>query len=76
MGTIFINSPAPSGGLAISLHSSSEVVSVPLTVTIPPGKLSATFTIATQRVTAKQLVTITATLGQTATGAALEVSQT
>lgn len=75
IGTVNIGSPAPVGGLAISLVGSSDVVSVPLTVTIPPGKRSATFTVTTQHVNAKQQVTITAKLGETSKSAVLEVSQ-
>ncbi len=42
-GTVTINVPAPVGGLAVSLSSGSASVTVPATITIPAGTVSATF---------------------------------
>jgi dipeptidyl aminopeptidase/acylaminoacyl peptidase len=74
VGTVVITSPAPSSGLTISLLSSSDFAAVPSSVVIPSGKTTATFTITTQKVTAKQQVTIKATSLGTSKSASLEVS--
>jgi hypothetical protein len=48
-GTLVISSPAPAGGMVVTL-SSSDPVSVPANVTIPAGQTTATFTVNTRAV--------------------------
>ncbi len=64
-GTVTLGSPAPAGGVAVSLSSTLPgSASVPATVTVPAGATSASFTVTTFPVgiTTAQL---TATLGET-----------
>ncbi len=61
-GTVKLNGPAPTGGLRVTLSSSSPDATVPSSVLIPAGASSATFAIATAKVTATTKATITATL--------------
>ena len=75
-GTVTLGSPAPSGGLAVSLSSNLPgSASVPPTVTMPAGATSASFTVTTFPVdnTTAQL---TATLGGTTLFAALGITRT
>jgi len=47
-GTVFLPSPAPSGGVLVSLSSRlPATAAVPASVTVPPGALSASFPITT-----------------------------
>ena len=48
-GTLVISSPAPAGGMVVTL-SSSDPVTVPANVTIPAGQTTATFTVNTRAV--------------------------
>lgn len=59
-GTITLTGPAPAGGFAVDLFSSSTVVTVPTTVTIKAGSLTGTFTANAGSVTSSTIVTITA----------------
>jgi FG-GAP-like repeat len=59
-GTVTLTSPAPSGGLTVSLSSAHAAASVPASVSVSQGATSATFAIATTSVTASTPVTITA----------------
>lgn len=70
-GTITLSSPAPTGGLVVTLTSSRpEFVSHPVTVTIPAGSSSATFTVNTTQVTLTVGVQFTATTPAGSTGTA------
>jgi hypothetical protein len=61
-GTVRLSGKAPAGGLTISLASSNPAVaSVPASVTVPGGAVSATFAIATSRVSTSTKVSIQAT---------------
>lgn len=61
LATVNLNGPAPAGGMVVTLTSSTpSVASVPTSVTVPAGKTSLSFTIATQRVTRTLATTITA----------------
>jgi uncharacterized repeat protein (TIGR03803 family) len=62
-GTVTLNRVAPAGGAVVSLSSNSSLASVPSSVTVPAGGLTANFTIATRPVSSSTSVTITATLG-------------
>jgi VCBS repeat-containing protein len=59
-GTVTLTSAAPSGGVVVTLSDNSSAASEPSTVTVPAGSTSATFTIATIRVTSTTYVTISA----------------
>ncbi len=58
-GTITLTAPAPAGGAVISVAASpANLASVPATVTVLAGSVSATFTISTNAVTSNQQVGI------------------
>jgi hypothetical protein len=59
-GTVFLTSPAPFGGITVSLLSSSPLATVGASVTIPEGQISASFTISTNPVAALTVVQIKA----------------
>ena len=73
-GTLTLSGPAPSGGLTVTLGSSSTSASVPGTVTIAAGLASATFTISTFGVAATVQATISAKLGGTTLTATLTIN--
>lgn len=60
-GTVSINSPAPAGGIPVTIAASSKSVTSPTTVRIASGKTSATFTISVTKKASAGVVTITAT---------------
>jgi probable HAF family extracellular repeat protein len=62
-GFVSSSTPAPPGGLVISLSDNLAAASVPSTVTIPAGAIGATFTISTMPVTTVQNGSVTATHG-------------
>ena len=65
-GTVVAVSPAPTGGVVISLASgNSAAASVPSSVTIPAGSTSTTFSVSSGSVASATGVTITATSVQT-----------
>jgi len=60
-GTVFLSSPAPAGGISVTLATSNRSVAVvPGVVDVPGGQTSATFTVTTFAVANNTLVTITA----------------
>ena len=60
-GTVFLSSPAPAGGIFVTLATSnSSVVQVPGIVNVPSGQTSASFTVTTFAVGNNTSVTITA----------------
>jgi hypothetical protein len=63
-GTVRLNVPAPPGGTAVALSSSSTAAEPPATVTVPTGATTADFTIATTIVPEDSAATITARLGE------------
>ncbi len=69
MGTVTLSGPAVAGGAVVTLSSSSpSVATVPTSVTIPAGAMSANFTASTQSVVAPVSVTVSARyVGQTTT---------
>ena len=73
-GTVTITSPAPVGGLAISLSSDKTSATGPATVTILAGKTSAVFTVHTTAVTTKTTATLKATSGGSFTTAILTIT--
>jgi uncharacterized protein (TIGR03437 family) len=46
-GTVVLTVPALAGGVTVSLRSTSSTITVPATVTVPAGSISATFSIST-----------------------------
>jgi RHS repeat-associated protein len=66
-GTVTIDTPAPSGGVMVTLTSSHTAVSVPAQVMIAAGATSASFTLTTSSVTNDLVTTISATLHDTLT---------
>ena len=74
-GTISLNSSAPAAGLVVSLSSSnSSAVSVPVTVKIPGGKSSVTFSVGHKKVMTQTAVLITAGLAGVSQSATLTVT--
>ena len=60
-GTVFLSSPAPAGGISVTLATSNfSVARVPGIVTVPGGQTSANFTVTTFAVGNNTAVTITA----------------
>ena len=74
-GTVTLNSPAPSGGVVVSLSDNSSSASVPASVTVPGGSSSAKFTITTYRVYSSRSVTISAVYGGVTKSATLKVTR-
>lgn len=75
-GTVILTAPAPSGGLVVNLSSSNPSrATVPLTVTVPSGSSSASFTIATIRVSRKTSATISASHGSITKTASLTITR-
>ena len=62
-GTVYLNVPAPTGGMTVSLSDDSTNTSMPATVLIPAGAKSASFTVSTSVVTISLIVHFKATLG-------------
>ena len=69
---VFLNGRAPTGGATISLMSDNSAITVPPTVTVPAGTMSATFTANSMPVSSAVIANIT---GQYA-GASVSVSLT
>ena len=61
LATVTLNSPAPTGGVTVSLSSSSPALPVPATVTVPEGQKSVSFGINATSVTQNVTVVISAT---------------
>ncbi len=59
--TVSLSAAAPTGGLAVALSSSNSAATVPASVTVPAGSLSAGFTATVTAVTSTQTATLTAT---------------
>jgi len=73
-GTVKITSPAPVGGLAVTLHSSSSKATAPATVKIAAGQTSAAFTIKTVKTPPAGSATFSATFGGVTESATLTIS--
>jgi len=66
--------PAPAGGLTVSLSSSLAVATVPASVTVPAGSTVASFTINTTPVPSTVSSTITATTGSSSKSVNLAIA--
>ncbi len=74
-GTVTLSGPAPSGGLVVTLASNNTAAAtVPVSVTVPAGAISTTFTMTTSAVTASTSVLISATGGGVTRSATLTVT--
>ncbi|HMF77538.1 MAG TPA: hypothetical protein VK604_17910 [Bryobacteraceae bacterium] len=74
-GTITLSTPAPVGGVSISLKTINTVVTgVPASITIPAGSTTATFAVTTRSFLITWQVTLTATQGATNKTASLTVT--
>lgn len=73
-GTITLSAPAPTGGLVVSLKSSSVDAVVKSSVTVTAGSTTATFPITTKSVASVTSATLTATVGSTALTATLTLN--
>ena len=57
-GTVNLNTNAPTGGLTVQLYTSTGIASVPVSVTVPAGQKTATFTVTTAPVSANVLTQV------------------
>jgi hypothetical protein len=72
-GTVTLSGRAPSGGIAIILAAGSRVISLPPSVNVNTGGISAPFVIKTNRVRTRTRAEIVASLGPERRTAALEL---
>src|SRR5207302_746372 len=71
-GTVTLDHPAPAGGAVVSLDNpNKDLLFLPESVTVPEGKLSATFAVAAQPVPQLTTVTIGARYGAVSLSATL-----
>jgi len=73
IGTVTLNTSAPSGGTLVNLVSNSTSAVVPGTVTVATGATTATFTITTSGVATATTATITATVESVSASATLTI---
>jgi hypothetical protein len=73
VATVTISSPAPAGGVAVSLMSSGSLATVPATVAISAGSLRASFNVSTSGVASSSTVTVKATYLGVSTSSVLTV---
>lgn len=71
--TVRLDKPAPAGGLAVYLGSTSSVLSMPASLVVGPGKSLATFSLATKKTGAPINAYIQARLGTSGVGAKLKI---
>jgi hypothetical protein len=72
--TITLNAAAPSGGLSVSLTSSSGAVAVPAGVIVPAGAISVSFTAYFSSVSTFQTATLVATGGGVSANCTLQLN--
>jgi N-acetylneuraminic acid mutarotase len=75
-GTITLSSAAPAGGAVVALSSSNSAASVPASVTVTEGTISASFTVNTNPVSSATSVTIAAAYNNSNASATLWVGAT
>jgi uncharacterized repeat protein (TIGR03803 family) len=73
--TVTLGGPAPSGGAVVALASSSSVVAVPATVTVPAGAWQVTLVASTVRVKKTTTATIKATYNDGSVSGKLTVTR-
>lgn len=74
-GTVTLMSPAPVGGIVVTLSSNSTSAKVPATVTVLAAATTATFNVATLAVGANMLATISGVAGLVTKSASLTITQ-
>lgn len=72
-GKVTLSAKAPIGGFVVTLSNTNPVATVPPSVTVPAGSISATFTITAPAVTANKAGTVTASQGGNSLSGALTV---
>jgi|GEM_PF-2228404 len=72
--TVTVNGKAPAGGLTATLSSSAAALTVPASVTIPEGAVSAKFTATTVAVAKSRIASVRATLGGASASANISVT--
>jgi Abnormal spindle-like microcephaly-assoc'd, ASPM-SPD-2-Hydin len=72
--TVTLSSPAPIGGMSVSLSSSNSAATVPASVMVPANAISAGFTANVSSVTSVQSVTLTATASGASTNFVLQLT--
>ena len=73
-GTVTLSAAAPSGGKVVNLSDNSSATSEPVSVTVPAGSTSASFTITTATVTSTTTATISAVFSGVTRTATLTVT--
>jgi hypothetical protein len=73
-GTVTLSGKAHTGGVKVTLTCGSSNVIIPVSVTIPSGSTSATFSAGTREVSSDVTTSIRATLGSMSTSATFTVS--
>lgn len=74
-GTIFLNSPAPAGGVEATISTTNLVAKPQPTVTVPAGQTSVNFSVTTSAVSTNTTVTITAIIGNASQSASMTVTR-
>ena len=72
-GTVTLGAAAPAGGAVVALSSNNVAATVPGSVSVAAGSLTATFTVTTSPVASNTSVTITARMGTSTRNATLTV---
>lgn len=72
-GTVTLGSPAPAGGVVVTLSDNLAAAMPPASVTVPAGATTKTFSISTVAVSATQTGSVTAQLGAVTKSAPLRV---
>ncbi|WP_025225717.1 hypothetical protein [Fimbriimonas ginsengisoli] len=73
-GKVFLVNPAPAGGVVVTLQSDRSFATPPVSVRVPVGSVSTTFTVSTAGVVSTQNATLTATAGGIRVTATLTVA--
>ena len=74
-GTVFLNTPAPAGGIEATLSTSNILARPPGVVTVPAGQTSVNFTVATSAVTSNTVASISAIVGSSSQSASLTITR-
>lgn len=73
-GTVLLTSAAPASGFTVNLKSSNSVATVPVSVSVPSGAVSATFNVTTGAVELDTRLEITASVGDVTRTVSLRVT--
>lgn len=74
-GTIFLNSPAPAGGVEATISTSNLIAKPQPVATVPAGQTSVNFSVTTSAVTSNTVVTISAAIGNASRSANLTLTR-